>query len=339
MNNKITVVFFQRKSLPIHKSVEFIFADVRNRMPYYVHCVTKVFRFYSKGIFKRLFIIWEAYINQKDVNHITGDIHFSSIFLKQNKTMLTILDCGMLSGSRGIRHMLLKYFWFTLPLKKCALVTVISKATKDELIKFTNYPEHQIHIIPVAISPGFQYNEKTFNSKRPVILQVGTTANKNIERLIKALKGIECQLNFIGSLSDPVKELLAINNISYHFDADISHSKLLEYYRNCDMLSFVSTYEGFGMPILEANAIGRPVITSNILSMPEVAADAACLVNPFEVEDIRSGILKIINDENYRNQLVRSGLENCKRFDPQKIADCYLKCYRKLSGKLISDLE
>lgn len=332
MPKKISVVFFQRKPLPIHKSLEFIFEDVRSRMPDYIQSITKVFRFYSKGVWQRLYIIWEAYRNQGDVNHVTGDVHFSTILLKRKKTLLTVHDCSMLSGSTGVKHRLLKYFWFTLPLKKSAVVTVVSKATKIELLKYTRYPESQVRIIPVAISPQFIYTPKSFN-KTPVILQVGTAFNKNIDRLIKALNGIDCRLILIGSLSGAMKELLAVNNISYHQDADISHSKLIEYYNNCDIISFVSTYEGFGMPIVEGNAIGRPVITSNILSMPEVAADAACIVDPFDITDIRSGILKIINDEAYRNQLVRNGLENCKRFDPQKIADSYLKCYQEISGR------
>lgn len=326
MTDKIEVVFFQRKPFPFHKSLEYIFSDVRSRMPEFVQCFTKVFRFYSKGVLQRLFIVWEAYVNQKDVNHITGDIHFSAILLKRKKTILTVLDCGMLSSSSGIKHMLLKYFWFTLPLKKCALVTVISKATKDELLKYTNYPKSQIHIIPVAISPEYAYSAKVF-AKRPVILQIGTTFNKNIDRLIQALRGIDCHLNIIGALSEADIKSLNENNISYSNATGLSQERLIAEYRNCDIVSFVSTYEGFGMPIIEANAIGRPVITSNILSMPEVAGNAACLVDPLNIQDIRNGILNIINDEAYRDQLIANGLLNCKRFDPDKIASMYLQLY------------
>ncbi len=331
MPETIKVVFFQRKPLPIHKSVEFIFADVRSRMPAYVHAVTRVFRYYSKGIAKRLYIIWEAYRNQGDVNHITGDIQFSAILLERRKTMLTVLDCGMLSGSSGVKHLLLKYFWFTLPVKKCALLTVISKATKEELLKYIRYPEEQIHIVPVAISPAFTHHPKRF-SETPVILQVGTMANKNIERLIAALRGIDCRLNIIGALSEPVKQLLIDNEIVYTNATNLSQAQLIEEYIHCDMISFVSTYEGFGMPILEGNATGRPVISSNILSMPEVAGNAACLVNPYEVADIRKGIEKIIGDKVYRDELIKNGLENCRRYDPQKIADMYLALYVQLGN-------
>ncbi len=66
--------------------------------------------------------------------------------------------------------------------------------------------------------------------------------------------------------------------------------EVVDQYHKCDLVSFVSTYEGFGMPIVEANAIGRPVFTATVASMPEVAADAACLVDPFDVQAIRNGV-------------------------------------------------
>jgi glycosyltransferase involved in cell wall biosynthesis len=92
----------------------------------------------------------------------------------------------------------------------------------------------------------------------------------------------------------------------------------------------VSTYEGFGMPILEANAVGRPVITSNILSMPEVAGNAAHVVNPYKTLEIRNGILKIIQDKEYRNILIQNGINNAKKYNNQNIANEYLKIYKQM---------
>jgi glycosyltransferase involved in cell wall biosynthesis len=333
MQDKIIVTFFQRKPLPIHKSLEYIFEDVRNRMPDYIDCVTKVFRYFSRGIFRRLYIMWEAYKFQGDVNHITGDIHFAAILLQRKKTMLTVHDCGMLLRPDKVKRWFLQFFWFTLPLRKCALVTVVSEATKNELIKFTGYPADRVHVIPVAISPLFRYSPKKFDSTAPIILQVGATVNKNLERLIEALAGISCRFNIIGYLSESVKDLLKTNNIAYSNYTNLTVNEVVEQYVQADLVSFVSTYEGFGMPIVEANATGRPVITSNILSMPEVAGNAACLVDPFNVKDIRTGFLRLINDEPYRMQLIENGLVNCRRFDPQRIADSYLDLYLQLSGK------
>ncbi|MFT3703622.1 MAG: glycosyltransferase family 1 protein [Agriterribacter sp.] len=328
----IKVVFFQRKPLPIHKSIEFIFEDVRQRLAGRIFSVKKVFSFYSKGIVDRLQIMVEAYKNQGDINHITGDVHFAAILLNKKKTILTIHDCGMLASSSGIKHFLFKFFWFTYPLKKCNLVTVVSETTKKELIKYTNCSSDKIHVIPVAVSSLFVYEPKPFNHIKPVILQFCTTPNKNTERVIVALKGIACDLLIIGKLTSSQKELLKQTNINYKNVENISEKELVEHYKSSDMLSFVSTYEGFGMPIIEAQATGRPVITSNISSMPEIAGKAACLVNPYNIDEIRNGILKIINDTAYRQELINEGLKNCRRFEGDTIANEYLQLYKTMTG-------
>ncbi len=330
MHKRIKVVFFQRKPFPINRSVEYIFKDVRNRLPSSILPVLKEFSYYSKGILSRIGIIWEAYKNQGDVNHVTGDIHFAAIGLDKNKTILTVHDCIMLQNSKGIKHLIFKFFWFTLPLKKCKFITVVSESTKKELLKFVSYPEENIRVIHVAISTDFKYAPKKINSSNPVILQVGTTANKNIERLIEAIKDIPCQLNIIGVLPESLFTKLEEFHISYSSFINLSQEEIVQQYIDCDMVSFVSTYEGFGMPIVEANATGRAVITSNVLSMPEVADNAAYIANPYDVEDIRNGILKIINDSAYRESLIANGLENCRRFDAQKIADSYTALYTKI---------
>ena len=86
------------------------------------------------------------------------------------------------------------------------------------------------------------------------------------------------------------------------------------------------------MPIAEANAVGRPVITSNLLSMPEVAGDAACIVDSFNASEIREGILKIINDQAYRETLIHNGFSNARRFDSKEVARQYYAIYKELSS-------
>ena len=106
---------------------------------------------------------------------------------------------------------------------------------------------------------------------------------------------------------------------------------MIQKYINADIVSFVSTYEGFGMPILEAQTVGRVVLTSNISPMIEVSGSGACLVNPFGVSDIKEGFKRLISDDNYRNEIIRKGLVNSQKYKPEKIANEYVKLYLNLS--------
>ena len=104
----------------------------------------------------------------------------------------------------------------------------------------------------------------------------------------------------------------------------------MELYHQCNMLSFISTHEGFGMPIIEAQATGRPVVTSNLSSMPEVAGKGALLVNPYDINDIKLKILSIMKNDSLRDNLIELGFENVKRFKKEVIAEQYLNLYHEI---------
>jgi glycosyltransferase involved in cell wall biosynthesis len=185
-------------------------------------------------------------------------------------------------------------------------------------------------VVHCCVSHDFKPFPRVFDAKKPHILQVGTSETKNLLRVAEALKGITCHLQIVGRLSGVQEATLKRFGIEFSTFANISDQQLVEIYKQCDMVIFASTYEGFGLPILEANAVGRPVITGNILSMPEVAGDAACLVDPFDVESIRTGILKVIRDPVYREELIQFGFKNVERFKPQKIVEEYVKLYKEI---------
>jgi glycosyltransferase involved in cell wall biosynthesis len=145
------------------------------------------------------------------------------------------------------------------------------------------------------------------------------------------LKGLHCHLVLIGTIDDGLKQKLADCGVVYENHARITHEELNQQYLKCDVVSFVSLGEGFGVPIIEAQAVGRPLITSNISPMREVAGDGACLINPLDVSQIREGIQKIIGDSFYRNHLVESGLRNVSRYSPAKISGHYLALYKTMT--------
>ena len=108
----------------------------------------------------------------------------------------------------------------------------------------------------------------------------------------------------------------------------LTDGELVAAYQRCDMVVFASLYEGFGLPILEAQAMGRPVITSNFGAMREAAGDGALLVDPYSVEEIRAAIMRIKNEPGLREELVRKGRENAEKFRADAIALKYAEIYR-----------
>ncbi len=327
---KIKVHFLQRKASVHAFSAEFIFNDVRQRLKHLIDSKVFISKYTSSGLFKRLYITIEAFFHQGEVNHITGDVHFLATFLKKRKTVLTVLDCIFMQRSSGIARWIFQYFWLKIPVAKSRFVTAISEATKQDIIKYTNCDPNKVIVIPVAVNTLFQPHPKPFNKKKPVLLHIGLAENKNLMRLMEAIKDIDCHLSIIGKLREEhVKELEA-RGIDYSYAYHISNEEMVQKYVECDILAFASTFEGFGMPIIEANYIERPVITGNVTSMPWVAGDSACLVDPFDVASIKDGILKIINDDAYREQLVAKGRVNRERFDPDRIAMMYYDLYQKI---------
>ena len=122
------------------------------------------------------------------------------------------------------------------------------------------------------------------------------------------------------------------DNIVYENKCGLSDEEIINEYKNCDIVSFCSIFEGFGMPIIEANAVGRPVITSNISPMKEVAGGSALLVDPYNVDDIRSKMMCLLTDEKVRLRCIELGYENAKKYSQSNIVNQYLHIYSQLTN-------
>lgn len=292
--------------------------------------------FHSVGFFKRLANALYVLATRYDINHISGDVHYIAIFMRKRKSILTIHDLEILKRTSGMRHRAIKFFWFTLPVRRVRFITVISEATRNELLQHVSVSPDKIRVIYNCLPGKMMFQPKPFSSEKPMILQVGTKQNKNIPRLLEAIKGIPCKLVILGKVPVDVQQLLNQFDIDYETVQNLSPDEVVALYVRADMLAFVSTEEGFGIPILEAQATGRPVVTSNISSMPEVAGEGAVFVDPYNIESIREGILRIINEPALRDSIVQKGFENIKRFTPEKIAAQYVALYREVLEEVVS---
>ena len=283
--------------------------------------------FYYDNSRNIIYNIWKIRKIRADVFHITGDVHYLTPFLFGKKIVNSIHDIGTFKVFTGLKKMLYGLLWVRIPYWLSTYTTTVSEFTKNDLSTYFNI--QKVLVIHNPVDSKFTFSPKVFNNELPIILVVGTAPNKNIERIFEALNKIKCKLIIIGKLSKNQKIIIKKYNIKIENYYSITTLEVIDCYNKSDLVVFPSLHEGFGMPIIEANTIGRPVISSNVCSLPEVAGDAAFYVNPLETDEIRNAIYTIINNEKIRIDLIKKGLQNSKRFNMKTIADKYLAVYKQ----------
>jgi len=226
-------------------------------------------------------------------------------------------------------------------------VIAVSENTKQDLMRLYRVPEGKIEVIYEGISSeisNFQFpisnkipNPKYQNSKYEILntkylLFIGRLEErKNIVGIIKAFEILKEKYKIphklvlagkFGFGAESIKN--KIENSQYREDiilpGYVSDEEKFELLKNAEVFLFPTFYEGFGLPILEAQSVGTPVVTSNISSMPEVTGGSAILVDPKDTNAIAEAVQKLISDESHKNDIIEKGLENVKRFSWEKCA-------------------
>ncbi len=326
------IIQHERFRTAAHFSIERLFAQIRCHFPAGYDVDSMPCPCPSRGIIPRLRNVVVARRRRADVHHIVGDVHYLAFGLPSRKTVLTIHDCAALSRLTGWRRAVLKFLWFRGPVQRAAVTTTISRATKAELQQWLGSLADRIEVVPDCVPDEFVFCPQPFNEVSPVCLQVGTKWNKNLERVGHALRNTSCRLEIVGTLSDTQMRALADAGVDHRELGTLTDEALLEAYRRCDFVMFASLYEGFGLPILEAQATGRPVITSNRSSLPEAAGDGALLVDPLSVDSIADAVRELLRRPDLRGDLIERGRQNVARFTAESVARQYASIYDRVAG-------
>lgn len=255
--------------------------------------------------------------------------HYNVPLLYRGRMLVTVYDLfhiampGLVGGAHKRAYARLM-FWAVR--RQASSIITISHFTKVELLRHTSGTKKPIYPIHLGVDESwFNVRSECPPHGKPYMLYVGNVKpHKNLGALVKAMEYIGDKVphdlvivgkkeGFITGDHSVVSEALKLDGRVY-FTGRITDDKLKQYMAHAALFVFPSLYEGFGLPPLEAMAVGCPVVVSNTASLPEVCGDAAVYCNPYEPRDIANRILNVLGSEAVRLDLTRRGLEKARQF-------------------------
>jgi glycosyltransferase involved in cell wall biosynthesis len=269
------------------------------------------------------------------------------------KSVVTIHDCIHLMFPQYLpSRFALAYAKTSMAMaaRRSTHVMTVSESSKRDIMRFFHTDPDKISVIPnayderIGVEPGeedvIRVRERYQLHDEFVLYAGNVKPHKNLERLIDAFdlvrkRGLDhLKLVLIG---DDISKYAALRRAVHHYQLHkyvrflgyLPEETLAVMYRLAGVFVFPSLYEGFGLPPLEAMASGTPVVTSNVSSLPEVAGDAAVLVDPYDPHAIADGIYRVLTDEALRRDLRQKGLARAHQFSweasVRRIHDIYMQ--------------
>lgn len=244
--------------------------------------------------------------------------------------IVTIHDLNHIDRPENSSLMKRLYYRFILrrAVRNSACVVTVSEYSKGRILDWAGLSAGRVAVVGNGVAPQYTLDALPTNLGYDYLLCVSNRkGHKNEQRLLEAFakSGISPELRLVFT-GEPTAELeqqihmLGLEN-RVVFVGKVKESDMPGLYRGALALLFPSLYEGFGLPVLEAMACGTPVLTSNVTALPEVAGDAALLVDPLSVEAIASGIARLCNDRELRQTLSEKGLIRAQKFTWDAVAD------------------
>ena len=232
-------------------------------------------------------------------------------------------------------------------------ILTVSEASKRDIIRFLNVPADKVIVVYNAIDERFgvapseeviaRVRERYQLDHRFVLYVGNIKPHKNLVRLVEAFDRLRTRgfddltLLIIG---DEISKLPALRRAVHshklhkrvRFLGYLPDDTLAVLYRLAGVFVFPSLYEGFGLPPLEAMACGAPVVTSNVSSLPEVAGDAAVLVDPYDADSIADGVAKVLSDPALRDEMRAKGIARAREFSWKRSVSRTREIYQEVAG-------
>jgi len=288
--------------------------------------------------------------NEPDIVHLPNQNFARFALFRRNPFIVTVHDVVRFY-IRFDPETVRERIWLKLDVmgvKRATHIIAVSQHTKNDLIKYMKIPESKITVIYNGIDRSIfkPYNVRLRLLDKPYVLYVGSERpRKNLDSLFEAFAMLKKEFPDLKLLKvGPVgrydmyrrasgKKLVRLGiTRDVAFIDYVSEQDLVSYYCSAALLAYPSLYEGFGLPPLEAMACGCPVVTSNTSSLPEVVGEAGIMVDPYDVDGLAQAMRRVLTDSKLRDDMVRKGLEQSKKFSWEKAAEQTREVYEKLAA-------
>jgi len=273
-------------------------------------------------------------------------------FAQQHTTTVTTIHdvfAWTLPGHSSLLDNLIYKHWLPYSSPRTDAIITVSTQSQADILKYLLPEPEKINIIPYGVAPIFRPNRSNYSEpvlynkfgiSRPYVLYVGAlTQRKNLVRLLQAFKKVsscypELLLVLAGPRSwkqSPIESTIVELDLAKDvlLTGPLTDKELPELYNGADLFVFPSLYEGFGLPVLEAMACGTPVVTSNTSSLPEVAGEAALLVDPTDVEALANAMIRVLADPVLAARMREQGLCQASQFTWERTARETVSLYER----------
>jgi glycosyltransferase involved in cell wall biosynthesis len=223
-------------------------------------------------------------------------------------------------------------------LKRAHGLIAVSENTRQDTIRLLGIPPERVTTIYSGVPEAF-FGAVASRRPRPYVLYVGTIEpRKNLHTLLDAWKQLkpdlhaEFELVFAGPVGWSAETTIARIRAEATYIGYVPEADLPGLVAGAAAFVYPSLYEGFGFPVVQAMAAGTPVITSNVSCLPEIAGDAALLVDPLSAAELAGALSRLLESETLRAELISRGRERARRYRWEACAEQSLQFFRKISG-------